>query len=212
MAKGSLQMAGAGLIAAMFLMNGCAQPPTEQLAAAQKAVDAAMAAGASDYAKEEFALLTRQLARAKNELAKQDKTLSLFRSYAEADKLLFTLVETGGQVAARAAHNKAAAKTTVLALEQEARQAVASARDLMEQTPTGKEQATLEVIKQDMTGLESSFSAVHHLITMGDYFGAEVQAKAVKETATAVSAEIQRAIDKAKGKQPGSRNCRQPDR
>jgi hypothetical protein len=191
-------MAGAGLIAAMLLMNGCAQPPTEQLAAAQKAVDAAKAAGATDYAKDDFVKLEQQLAFAKEELAEQDKTLSIFRSYAEADKLLIKLVETGGQVAAKAAHHKAAARTAVLALEKEAQLAMASAKDLMKKAPTGKEQAALEVIKQNLTGLELSFSAVHQLIEMDDYFGAEVQANAVKETATAVSAEIQRAIDKTK--------------
>jgi hypothetical protein len=198
MAKYARQMAGAGLIAAMLLMNGCAQPPTEQLAAAQQAVDAAKAAGATDYAKDDFVKLEQQLAFAKGELAKQDKTLSIFRSYTDADKMLIKLVETGGQVAVKAAHNKEAAKTAVLALEQEARQAVASARDLMGKAPTGKERAALEVIKQDLTELESSFSAVHQLIEMGDYFGAEVQAKAVKEKGAAVSGEIQRAIDKAK--------------
>lgn len=198
MTTGSLQTAGVGLIAALLLMSGCAQPPTEQLAAAQKAVDAAKAAGATDYAKDDFVKLEQQLTLAKEELAEQDKTLSIFRSYTEADKMLVKLVETGGQVAAKAAQHKEAAKTAVLALEKEAQQAVASAKNLMEKAPTGKEQAALETIEQDIAGLESSFSAVHQLIEMGDYFGAEVQAKAVKEKGAAVSGEIQRAIDKAK--------------
>ncbi len=198
MTKGSLRITGAGLIAALLLISGCAQPPAEQLAAAQKAVDAAKAAGASDYAKEDFAALEQQLALAKNELTQQDKALSIFRSYSETDKLLIRLVETGGQVAIKAAHNKEAAKTAVLALEQEAQQAVASAKDLMEKAPTGKERAALEVIQQDIAGLESSFSAVHQLIAMGDYVGAEAHAKAVKGKGAAVSGEIQRALDKAK--------------
>jgi hypothetical protein len=198
MTTGSLQTAGVGLIAALLLMSGCAQPPTEQLAAAQKAVDAAKAAGATDYAKDDFVKLEQQLTLAKEELAEQDKTLSIFRSYTEADKMLVKLVETGGQVAAKAAQHKEAAKTAVLALEKEAQQAVASAKNLMEKAPTGKERAALETLKQEIAGLESSFSAVHQLIEMGDYFGAEVQAKAVKEKGAAVSGEIQRAIDKAK--------------
>ena len=198
MTTGSLQTAGVGLIAALLLMSGCAQPPTEQLAAAQKAVDAAKAAGATDYAKDDFVKLEQQLALAKEELAEQDKTLSIFRSYTEADKMLVKLVETGGQVAAKAAQHKEAAKKAVLALEKEAQQAVASAKNLMEKAPTGKERAALETLKQEIARLESSFSAVHQLIEMGDYFGAEVQAKAVKEKGAAVSGEIQRAIDKAK--------------
>jgi|CXWL01.1.fsa_nt_gi hypothetical protein len=198
MTTGSLQTAGVGLIATLLLMAGCAQPPAEQLAAAQTAVDAAKAAGATDYAKDDFVKLEQQLALAKEKLAEQEKTLSIFRSYTEADKMLVKLVETGGQVAATAAQHKAAAKTAVLALEKEAQQAVASAKNLMGKALTGKERAVLEAIKEDIAELESSFSAVHQLIEMGDYFGAEVQAKAVKGKGAAVSGEIQRAIDKAK--------------
>lgn len=198
MTTGSLQTAGVGLIAAMLLMSGCAQPPAEHLAAAQKAVDAAKAAGATDYAKDDFVKLEQQLALAKEELAEQDKTLSIFRSYTNADKMLVKLVEAGEQVAAKAAQQKEAAKTAVLALEQEAQRAVVLAKELMEKAPTGKERAALETIKQDIAELELSFSAVHQLIEMGDYFGAEVQAKAVKEKGAAISGEIQRAIDKAK--------------
>lgn len=195
---GFLQTAGVGLLAALLLISGCAQPPEEQLAAAQKAVDAAKAAGATDYAKDDFVKLEQQLALAKEEFAEQDKTLSIFRSYTEADMMLVKLVETGKQVAGKAAQHKEAAKTAVLALEKEAQLALALAKDLMEKAPIGKKQAALETITQDIAGLESSFSAVHQLIEMGDYFGAEVQATAVKEKGAAVSGEIQRAIDKAK--------------
>lgn len=195
---GFLQTAGVGLLAALLLISGCAQPPAEQLAAAQKAVDTAKAAGATDYAKDDFVKLEQQLALAKEELAEQDKTLSIFRSYTEADMMLVKLVETGKQVEGKAAQHKEAAKTAVLALEKEAQLALAKAKDLMEKAPTGKERAALETITQDIAGLESSFSAVHQLIEMGDYFGAEVQATAVKEKGAAVSGEIQRAIDKAK--------------
>lgn len=204
MTTGSLQTAGVGLIAALLLMSGCAQPPAEQLAAAQTAVDAAKAAGATDYAKDDFVKLEQQLALAKEKLAEQEKTLSIFRSYTEADKMLVKLVETSGQVAAKAAQHKAAAKTAVLALEKEAQQAVASAKNLMGKALTGKERAVLEAIKEDIAELESSFSAVHQLIEMGDYFGAEVQAKAVKEKGAVVSGETQRAIDKAKEMKRGS--------
>ena len=205
MTKLSLQIAGAALVAAMLLMSGCAQPPTEQLAAAQKAVNAAKATGATDYAKEDFAVLEQQLAIAKDELAKQENALSIFRSYADADKMLVKIAEVGGQVATKAAQNKEAAKTAASTMEKEAQQVVASAKDLMGKAPTGKERAAVEVIRQDIAGLETSLSAAHQLFDKGDYLGAEVQAKAIKEKAAAVSMEIQSAIDKAEGKKPGSR-------
>jgi hypothetical protein len=190
---------------ATILLIGCAQPPTEQLGAAQNAVDVAKVAGATEYAKEDFTALEQQFALAKDELSKQEKALSIFRSYTDADKMLIKVVEAGGHVAAKAAQNKEAAKTAAVALEKEAQQVVASAKVLMAKAPTGKERAAVETIKQDLSGLETSVGAVHQLIEKGDYLGAEVQAKALKEKGAAVSGEIQNAIDKAKGKKPGSR-------
>ena len=190
---------------ATILLIGCAQPPTEQLGAAQKALDAAKAAGATEYAKEDFVALEQQFALANDELSKQEKALSIFRSYTDADKMLIKVVEAGGHVAAKAAQNKEAAKTAAVALEKEAQQVVASAKVLMAKAPTGKERAAVETIKQVLSGLETSVGAVHQLIEKGDYLGAEIQAKALKEKGAAVSGEIQNAIDKAKGKKPGSR-------
>ena len=190
---------------ATILLIGCAQPPTEQLGAAQKTVDAAKAAGAAQYAKEDFTALEQQFALAQDELAKQERALSIFRSYTDADKMLIKVVESGGHVAAKAAQNKEAAKTAALAMEKEAQKIMASAKELMAKAPTGKERAAVETIKQDLSGLETSVGAVRQLIEKEDYLGAEVQAKALKEKIVAVSGEIQNAIDKAKGKKPGSR-------
>ena len=58
MTTGSLQTAGVGLIATLLLMAGCAQPPAEQLTAAQKTVDAAKAV------KENGAAVSREIQRA----------------------------------------------------------------------------------------------------------------------------------------------------
>ena len=182
----------------MVVVTGCAQPPTEQLQAAQNTVDAAR--GASEYAKEDFIALEQQLALAQDELAKQEKALAIFRSYSEADKILIKVVETGGHVAAKAAQSKEAAKTAAVAREKEAQQVVASAKELLAKAPMGKERAALEVIKQDVAGLEASLSAVHQLIEKEDYRGAEAQAKAVKAEGATLSTEIQHAIDKTKGK------------
>jgi hypothetical protein len=190
---------------ATILLIGCAQPPIEQLGAAQKTVEAATAAGATEYAKEDFVALEQQFALAKDELAKQEKALPIFRSYSDADTMLIKVVESGGLVAAKAAQNKEAAKTAALAMEKEAQQVVASAKVLMTKAPTGKERAAVETIKQDLSGLETGVGAVHQLIEKEDYLGAEVQAKALKEKGVAVSGEIQNAIDKTKGKKPRSR-------
>ncbi len=195
-----------GAVAMAFLAAGCAQPPTERLEAAQKAVEAARSAGGPEYAKEDFAKLEQAFAQAKEELAKQEKTFAVFRSYADADRMLIRVAEEGKQVETKAAANKEAAKTAALTMEKEAQQAVASARELVAKAPVGKDRAAVESIKQDLSGLEEGLGAVHQLIEKGDYAGAEAQAKSLKDKGAAVSDEIQQAIEKAKsGKKVASR-------
>ena len=206
MKHGARWMVFAGLTGmALVVMTSCAQPPSEQLDAARKAVDAAKAVGAPDYAKDDFVKLEQQFAVAKDELTKQENVLAIFRSYAEADKMLIKVVEASEQVTAKAAQNKEAAKIAALVMEKETQQVVASARELMAKAPTGKERTAVEKIKEDLGGLETSLTAVHQSIEKGDYLGAEAQAKPLKEKTAAVSLEIQTAIDKAKGGKPGSR-------
>jgi len=197
MTQSRRQEMAVGLIA-LAVLTGCAQAPTEQLQAAQHSVDEARAAGASDYAKYDFVQLEQQLAFAKHEFTRQDNVLSIFRSYTDAEKMLITVVESAGPVVAKAAQNKMAAKTAVLAMGKEAGQVVASAKALIAKAPTVNEWAALDNVKRDVEGLETSFNTVYLLIEMGDYVGAAVQAKAVKENGAAVSREIQRAIDNSK--------------
>jgi hypothetical protein len=186
--------------AAVLALAGCAQPPTQQLEAAQKAVEAAGAAGAQQYVMEEFIQLEQQMTSAKQELAKQEEALIIFRSYTEAEKLLAQVVAKGPEVEAHAAAQKEAAKTKALAGEKEAQQATESARELIAQAPVGKDRAAVESLKQDVAGLEGALKGLHDLIEKGDYLAAATQAKALKEKATAIGGEIEQAIAKAKGK------------
>lgn len=191
--------------AAIVVVTGCAQPPTEQLEAAQKAIDSANAAGATEYAKEDFAALEQQFAIAKDELVRQEAARPMFRSYTDVDKMLIKVVGFGGHVAAGAAQNKEVVKIAALALEKEAQEVVASDKELMAKTLTGKERAAVEAIKEDLETLETSLGAVHQSIEKGDYHGAEAQAKALKEKGLAVSGEIQNTIDRVKKEKPASR-------
>ena len=189
----------------MVVVTGCAQPPTEQLGAAQEAVDLASTAGATAYAKEDFAALQQHFALAKDELARQERTRSIFRSYRDADKMLITVVEFGGYVAAKAVQNKDAAKKAALIMEKEAQEVVASNKEHIAKVPTGKEPVSVETIKQNLEALEISLGEVTLSIERGDYLGAEAQAKTLREKGLAVSGEIQNTIDKAAEEKSTSR-------
>ena len=194
------QITGTGVVLAILLINGCTHPPTTQLEAAQKAIDAVKAAEAETYAKDDLVKLEQEFALAKDELAKQEMVFPIFRLYDDVGEMLSTVVEYGGHVAAKASQNKETAKTAALVMEQGAQQVIASANELMAKAPTGKERAAIEAIKQNLNGLERGLGEIHQLVEKGAYSGAEAQAKSVKEKGGAVVKEIRQAIEKSKGK------------
>jgi hypothetical protein len=55
-------------------------------------------------------------------------------------------------------------------------------------------------MKADLSGLEPQMTEVQNAITAEDYFGAKDKAMAVKDKAAAIAAQVQKAIDKVKGK------------
>lgn len=189
----------------MVVMTGCAQPPTGQLEAAQKALNAAKVAGAPAYATEDFTALEQQFALAQDEVAKQQRVISIFRSYTDADKMLSKVVEPGGRVAAKAAQNKEAAKMTAIAVEQEAQQVVASTKTLMMQVPSAIDRVAVDAIHQDIRRLEQGLDAVHQLIEMGDYPDAQLQANVLKKSGASVLGVVQNAIGKTRGRNPKPR-------
>ena len=194
-----------GFVSAAILLVSCAEPPSQPLEAAQKGIEATRTAGAEDYAKEEFAKLEEELRQAKEEIVKQEGALSIFRSYSKADEMLKRVADESKQVEARAVAKKEEAKKTAQTTENEAKAVLASARELLAKAPVGKERAAVQSIKSDLSGIETGLGEVHQLIEKGDYLGAEAKAKALKDKASAVSAEIQKAIEKAKGRKMRTR-------
>jgi len=183
-----------------ILLGGCAQPPADRLKQAQQLVDAAKAAGAPEYTAEEWSKLEGTFERAKDELANQEKLLTVFRSYAKADEMLRRVVQDGSQVAAMATEKKAEAKAAAESNEKEARTVLASAQKLLSKAPPGKDRAALKNIQKQLHGLRDSLGSIHQLIEQGDYLSAETQAQALKEKAVSVSGELRKAVEKTKGR------------
>jgi hypothetical protein len=108
------QITRGGVVLVLLLMNGCGQPPAQQLEAAQKAVDDAKTAEAETYAKDDWMKLEQEFTLAKDELAKQETVFPMFRLYDDVGEMLSTVVEYGGHVVAKASQNKDVAKTAAL--------------------------------------------------------------------------------------------------
>ncbi|MBI5410494.1 MAG: hypothetical protein HZA21_00720 [Nitrospirae bacterium] len=183
----------------LLLAVGCAKAPTEKLAAADKAVSDARAAGAPTYVAEDFAKLEGMLNNAKKEIAEQDARLAFVRDYEKAEGLLTSVQADAGRVTADAGKKKEEAKAAAVQAQQAAQEAVKTTQGLVAKAPVGKDRAALEAIKADAKGLATSLSEVQTAIDAGDYLGAQAKAKAIQEKSQAVAAEIQSALAKVGG-------------
>lgn len=190
----------------LLMAIGCAKPPTDKLAAAEKAVSDAREAGAPAYMAEDYAKLEGMLATAKKEIADQDAKIALTRDYEKAEQLLTAVQTDAVRVVAETGKKKEEAKVAALQAQQAAQEAVKKTQDLVAKAPVGKDRAAVEAIKADAQGLNASLSEVQSAIDAGDYLTAQTKAKAIQEKAQAVAGEIQTALGKVaagKGKKKG---------
>jgi hypothetical protein len=184
-----------------LLMGGCAQPPAEQLTAAELAVKDAQQAGAATYVANDYAKVEGLLAAMKTEVAEQDGKFALFRDYGKAEQLAATTKADAERVKAEATKKLEEAKFAATQAQQAAQAAVASAQELVAKAPTGKDRAALQSIKTDAEALKASLNDVQMLVDKADYLTAQTKAKAIQEKADAVSHEIETALAKiGKGK------------
>jgi len=184
-----------------LLTNGCAKPPTEQISAAEKAVQEAQQSGAATYTAQKYAKFEGSLAALKKEVSEQDGKFALLRDYGKAEQLAAETKAGAEQVKAEAAKKKEEAKAAALQALQVAQETVKSTMELVAKAPVGKDRAALEAIKNDVEALKASLNQVQIAVDKEDYLTAQTQAKAIHDKGQAVSAEIQNALAKVgKGK------------
>jgi hypothetical protein len=189
------------LTAALLLVAACAQPPTEKLAAAEKAVGEARGAGAPTYLGEDFTKLEGMLASAKKEVAEQDAKFALLRDYGKSEQLLASITTDAARITTETGKKKEEAKVAATQAQQAAQAAVQAAQALVAKAPAGKDRAALQAIKADSEGLTASLTEIQKAIDGGDYQGAQAKAKAIQDKAQAISTEVETALAKTqKGK------------
>ena len=184
-----------------LLMGGCAQPPADQINAAEQAVKDAQQNGAATYVANDYAKVEGLLAAMKTEVAEQDGKFALFRDYGKAEQLAATTKAEAERVKADAAKKMEEAKFGAAQAYQAAQATVASTLALVAKAPAGKDRAALEAIKTDAQALKASLNDVQLLLDKADYLAAQTKAKAIQEKGEAVSREIETALAKmGKGK------------
>ena len=184
-----------------LLMSGCAQPPADQINAADQAVRDAQQSGAATYVPDDYAKLEGLLSAMKTEVAEQDGKFALLRDYGKAEQLAATTKAEAERLKTEAAQKLEEAKCGATQAHHAAQASVTSTLELVAKAPVGKDRAALQTIKTDAEALKASLNDVQMMIDKGQYLGAETKAKAIQEKADAVSHEIETALAKiGKGK------------
>jgi len=189
------------VLCTVVLMGGCAQPPADQINAAEQAVKDAEQSGAATYVANDYAKIDGLRAALKQEVADQDAKFALLRDYGKAEQLAATTKAEAERVKADAVKKMEEAKSAAVQAQQAAQQTVQSTLALVAMAPAGKDRAALESIKTDAEALKASLNDVQMAIDKADYLGAQTKAKAIQEKGQAVSKEVETALAKiGKGK------------
>ena len=184
------------VLSAWVLAAGCAQPPADQINAAEQAVKDAQQSGAATYAANDYAKVEGLLTAMKQEVGDQDAKFALLRDYGKAEQLAATTKAEAERVKADATKKMEEAKFAATQAQHGAEAAVQSTLELVSRAPAGKDRAALESIKTDAQALKASLNDVQLMLDKSDYLGAQTKAKAIREKAEAVSHEIQTALAK----------------
>jgi len=191
------------LVIAILILSGCAQPPTVELNAGQKAIDDAHAAQADKYAAGEFGAAQKALTDARTEITNQDKNFVLTRNYTTAKSLLKNVENKAQAAQAAATENKEKAKSEVEALIQETTASLEAAKADLDKAPKSKNtKAELDTLKADLDTLTPKIDQAKALANNGDYLDAKASLTQVKQRVTDIATERQHAAEKipAKGK------------
>jgi hypothetical protein len=174
------------LLCALLFCAGCSEPPQKEMSEAQGAIDAARAAGAEQYASDEFRAATAALKESQDAVQQRDYRLALSRAI-DASQRAQEAAKRGAEGMARARSDaQLAINTAAAAVQQlEARLKAAAAarvpaRDVAEPTKAAAQgQAVLQKARAS--------------VAAGDYPSATT---AVKDVAAAITAQIG-AVDEA---------------
>ena len=173
---------------------GCAQVPTEDVASADQAMDAARAAEAPDYAPESWTAVEDHRQQLAAELDAQQKAFAITRSYDKAKTLAVETKEMADKAVAEAAAGKEQARQEASDAIAQARQLKQEVEQLLEKAPKGKgTQADVATLKADTGSTEASLTEAQAALDGGRYLDARVKADAVLRQLQDIKAEIERA-------------------
>jgi len=196
MKKLSLVLAVLGL---SLGLAGCASAPTEEVNATRAAVEAIQNDDVTTYAPEGLQAAQDSLNKALAEIQAQDAKFALSRDYKAASEMLKSATDAAEKAKNDAQANKAQAKADAEALIASLPMTLEEANNVLAKAPRGKDtRADLEAMQNDLKLAEEALAEANSLMSQEKYKEALEKANSVKESAAAVTDQVQQALAKLK--------------
>ena len=185
-------------LAAALLLCACEQPPTKELAAAQKQVDQARLAGAGQYAPARLLDAEAALQDAQRKVGEKDYRGALSAASDAADKARHAAkAAAAARTLARGAAETARAEARV-ALEEAAQVKAEAIKDKVPEAAFEELEPRAEKLKHDL-------EAVAAILNRGEIIEAQKSAASIKAEAIALPAKYRGAVDAWQAAHPKAR-------
>ncbi len=186
------------LIAALsvaVLLSSCGKVPQAEIDAANAAIEAAKTAGADVYVTADFTALQDSMNAVTQSVEAQNG--KMFKNYSKVTEQLAVVNQLAAEVTTKTEARKEEVKLEIAALQTEVTNLLVQNNELVAQAPKGKEgAAALEAIKGDIGVVEASIADVTSQVAADQLLPALDKAKAAKEKAAALNAELTEVIAK----------------
>ena len=182
------------VILAIGALVGCDQPPKEDVASADQAMNAARAAEASAYAPDAWNAAESHHQQLQAELDSQQKAFAFSRSYDKARTLAKETMELADKAAVEAATGKEQARQAAADAIEQAKQLKQEVEQLLAKAPRGKgTKAELAMLQSDAGSTEASLDEAQAAYDAGSYLDARAKADGATQKLEGIKAEIERA-------------------
>ncbi len=183
----------------LFALGACSEQPVQEINAAKSAVDSAMAEGAEKYSPAEARKVNDALTTAMTEVKKEDS--KFFKNYSKARQMLSDVKADADNLRLGLGAKKEEAKKKAIAAEESAKTAVSEAKEsLTREMKSTQTKLDIEVLSNNVKGLDDSLAEIMKLISTEDYTTAIERANALKERAAGMTKEAEKADEKGSGK------------
>lgn len=180
------------------LFSGCGKIPQAEIEGVYAALDSAKMAGADVYLAEDFAALQDSMQRIMEDVeAQKSKFLA---SYGVIKEQLARMRELAVASVPRTEARKEEIRQEVSVILEEIAGYQSQSNELVQKAPRGKEGKTaLEAIKGDISLIDTSVVEINSLLADEELISARDKAKAVREKAFTINAELNEVIAKYTG-------------